>query len=129
MSKNWVIVSGTILEIENVNVLKKCDKEYVGDYIKTHVKELFNHFIVLSQCDESGGSIWKFIRKYREDYKYDLTDLSNEEFIKVIEDITKELEKYDNQELVNQFSACSEDNDGYFVRVNKLSKLEYLNYE
>ena len=120
--KNWVIASGTIFRIENANVFEDCTKRYVGAYIKSHVKKLFNHFIVLSQCDNSGDKIYEFIKKYTKINKYDLSDLSNEEFIKVIKDITRELKKYNDEELVDIFQAYSEESDGYFVNISELVK-------
>lgn len=141
MSKTkWILASGTIFGVENAFIFEKCKKKDVGKHIKKSVKKLFNHFIVMSQCDDSGGNIWKFIRKYIEindssdeeldlidlsDKKLDLSDLSDEELIKVTNDITNELKKYSDEKLVDEFVAYGDGKDGYFVNISKLSKPAY----
>lgn len=114
--KNWLISSGSSkYGIDNANILNNYTKTELGDYIKSHVYELINHFITMQSLDDCGGKIWSFLKESCKS----LDDLDYDELKLEIEKITKELSKYDGYTVVKQFNSFGSDDS--FANISKLS--------
>lgn len=124
---DWSIATGSQddIDISYVNIIKNKSAKQLGQYIKTHVAELYDHFTTLLDT-EYGGKIRDMMIKINNDYKikyreaFMQTPGSKKDFNKYTKKITKELDQFDDTDIYNEFYG--EKSRGYFVIITKLNK-------
>jgi hypothetical protein len=119
---NWCMSSGNSIQgVHTVDILENKTKKEVGSYIKLHVRDLFEHFIHLTYCDDSGGKVWTFMWNLYKKYSENLNTCEDKEhFEQVIMKIEKELSKIEDENIVDEFMGY--DTSYNFVTIRTLPK-------
>lgn len=125
---DWSIVSGGSLDkvdIKHVDIIKNKSTGQLGQYIKTHVAELYDHLCTLLDT-EHGGKLRDMMIKICCDYQrkdryideYVIQrPYSKNDFDKFVDKIKKELNKINDDDIHREFYGDAD--CGSFVRLTK----------
>ncbi|AYV85179.1 MAG: hypothetical protein Satyrvirus6_11 [Satyrvirus sp.] len=132
---NWIIVSGSTICIEYANIIKNKTKKELGNYIRNHISELYDHFLFMqeqfyvmpgSNISYNSNIAYNKIKSKMGDIPYvhgrDIfkADTKNK-LSNISEIINKNLQSLSDEEIVDEFPTY-DSNLGRFCMISKLKK-------